>query len=176
MKIVAFGASNSATSINKKLATFVATEIQKIHQGSQIDVLDLNDYECPIFSPERMSNEGIPKEIEEFLKKVNMADLLVISFAEYNGSYTAAFKNIFDWSSVKKNAFFENKKMILLSTSNGARGALTVLESARLRIPMHGGNIFGSLHVPFYSKQFDTENNILNKDLYKSIKQLVKSI
>ncbi len=176
MKILAFGASNSQKSINKNLATYVAKFVKEKIANSELEIIDLNDYECSIFSPERNENYGIPEEIERFQEKIESSDVIIISFAEYNGSYTTAFKNIFDWASVKKNAFLENKKMILLSTSHGARGALTVLESAKMRLPKHGAKILGSLHVPFYSSQFDENNNSTNKDTYIAIMQLVELI
>ena len=176
MKILAFGASNSQKSINKNLATFIANLCTEKIAHSKLEIIDLNDYECSIFSPERNEIHGIPEEIERFLETIESSDLIIISFAEYNGSYTTAFKNIFDWVSVKKNNFLENKKMILLSTSNGARGALTVLESAKMRLPKHGAKILGSLHVPFYSSQFDENNNSTNKDTYNAIMQLVELI
>jgi len=44
-KIIAFGASSSKTSINKKLATYAA----HLFEGATVEVLDLNDYEMPIF-------------------------------------------------------------------------------------------------------------------------------
>ncbi|MDF5491055.1 NAD(P)H-dependent oxidoreductase, partial [Vibrio parahaemolyticus] len=46
MKIVAFGASTSSTSINKLLATYAANQVE----GAQVNVLDLNDYQAPMFS------------------------------------------------------------------------------------------------------------------------------
>ena len=44
-KIIAFAGSNSKASINKQLATYVAGQIQ----GTEAKVLDLNDYELPLY-------------------------------------------------------------------------------------------------------------------------------
>ena len=46
MKILTFGASNSKTSINKALAWFTATLVP----GAEIEILDLSDYDLPIYS------------------------------------------------------------------------------------------------------------------------------
>ena len=48
-KIIAFGASSSKTSINKEFATYVAYQFQ----NASIEILDLNDYEMPIFSVDK---------------------------------------------------------------------------------------------------------------------------
>ena len=49
MKVIAFAASNSQNSINKRLASYAAGLIQ----GAEVEVLDLNDYELPLFSEDK---------------------------------------------------------------------------------------------------------------------------
>ncbi|MEP4192505.1 MAG: NAD(P)H-dependent oxidoreductase, partial [Sneathiella sp.] len=95
MKILAFGASSSKKSINKKLASHAASMVQ----NGDIEILDLNDFELPLFSEDKEEELGHPQLAKEFLNKISNADGLIISFAEHNGSYTAAYKNIFDWAS-----------------------------------------------------------------------------
>ena len=75
-KIIAFGASNSQNSINKKLAIFAASQFQNV----EIDVLDLNDFEMPIYSIDREKTTGLPKQAHTFYNKLGNADLLIISF------------------------------------------------------------------------------------------------
>jgi chromate reductase len=94
-KIVAFGASSSVNSINKQFASFVANKIS----NSELIILDLNDFEMPIYSEDRERFEAIPSLAYDFKAILKNADGIIISFAEHNGSYTAAFKNIFDWIS-----------------------------------------------------------------------------
>ena len=61
--------------------------------------MDLNDYEMPIYSPDRQNEEGVHPLAQKFFDKITEADALIISFAEYNGNYTSAYKNVFDWAS-----------------------------------------------------------------------------
>ena len=56
-KIIAFGASSSKTSINKQLATYAAKQFK----DATVEVLDLNDYEMPIFSTDKEYENGIPQ-------------------------------------------------------------------------------------------------------------------
>jgi len=63
MKIIAFAASNSSNSINKKLATYAAS----LFQGETIEILDLNDYEMPLFSSDRVAKNGILSRTQWFL-------------------------------------------------------------------------------------------------------------
>ena len=49
IKIVAFGASSSKTSINKQLANYAAQQIP----NAEVNLLDLNGYEMPIYSVDK---------------------------------------------------------------------------------------------------------------------------
>lgn len=172
MKTLAFGASNSSNSINKKLAVFAANQVY----NEELTILDLNEFEVAIFSPERKINHGIPLKINEFVNHIENADLIFISFAEHNGSYTAAFKNIFDWATQVKNQLFENKKVFLMATSPGARGGLSVLEAALNRFPRHGAEIVGSYLLPSFYSNFDTENGIIDSELLDSLNKKLNAI
>ena len=57
-------------------------------------------------------------------------DGYVISLAEYNGSFTASFKSILDWISRINRDAFNNKPVLSMATSPGARGGGSVLKSA----------------------------------------------
>lgn len=89
--------------------------------GVDTKPLDLNDYEMPIYSPERQA-AGFPPQAQAFFAKIGNADALIISLAEYNGSNSVAFKNIFDWCSRIKMAMFQKKPMLLMATPPGPGG------------------------------------------------------
>ena len=141
MKIVAFGASTSTTSINRFLAGFVAQKIE----NAQVTLLDLNDYSVPIFSEDAEKSIGQAKGAKAFLDDIAKADGLVIAFAEHNGGYTAAYKNLFDWASRIEREVFQNKPAIYLATSPGAGGAGNVLASALASASFFGADVKGSL-------------------------------
>ncbi|MEO0368761.1 MAG: NAD(P)H-dependent oxidoreductase, partial [Pseudomonadota bacterium] len=81
--IVVFGASNSSTSINRIFASYAADQLVNVNNK----VLDLIDFEAPIYSPDREKESGIPDIITDFDSELAAADALVISMAEYNGAY-----------------------------------------------------------------------------------------
>jgi len=171
-KIIAFGASSSKTSINKQLATYVANQFE----NSQIEILDLNDYEMPIYSADKESATGIPQLAQDFYGKIGNSDLIIISFAEHNGAYSTAFKNIFDWISRINSKTFQEKPMLLLSTSPGPRGGATVLEIAKNRFPFQGGIVKGTFSLPSFSTNFEEANGIINADLKSQLFEIVNSI
>jgi len=104
-----FWASNSSKSINKALAEYVAGLLQNV----EVEVLDLNDFERPIFSIDREEQNGIHPLANEFKEKSKWADGFIVSFAEHNGAFTAAYKNIFDWVSRIEKSFWGDKPMLL---------------------------------------------------------------
>jgi len=171
-KIIAFGASSSKASINKQLATFAANQFQ----NASIEVLDLNDFEMPIYSVDKEKDNGIPQLAQDFFAKLGTADLIVISFAEHNGAYSAAFKNIFDWTSRINAKTFQEKPVLLLSTSPGPRGGSSVLEIAKNRFPFQGAVVKGSFSLPSFNDNFDAEKGITNEDLKNQLLEIINSI
>ena len=89
-KILAFGASSSNNSMNKKLASFVANKIAP----QEAILIDLNDYEMPIYSDDRKKADGIPEKAYEFKNLIKASDGIIISLAEHNGSYTLSLIHI----------------------------------------------------------------------------------
>ena len=173
MKIIAFAASSSTKSINKKLVTHAASLLEDV----SIEVLDLNDYELPLFSEDKEVEIGQPELAKQFLAKITEGDAVIISFAEHNGSYSAAYKNIFDWCSRINPKVYQNKPMVLLSTSPGQGGGSNVLSTAMNSIPFFDGIIKGSFSLPSFYDNFDIENNVVsNKELATKLEEVVKSI
>lgn len=170
MKIIAFGASTSRASINKTFAAYVASQFSK----SEIEVLDLNDYPLPLFSIDLEKEVGVPENAKLFYDKLHGSDLIVISIAEHNGSYTAAFKNLFDWVSRHELKMFADKKLILVSTAPGARGGIAALEAAKDRFPRHGGEIVMSFSLPNFGQNFSPENGIFNESLFDDFNDAIE--
>jgi NAD(P)H-dependent FMN reductase len=157
MKILAFAGSNSKQSINKKLVTWVATHFS----SADVQILDLNDFEMPIFSIDRQRENGIPVEAQTFADAIGQADLLLISLAEHNGAYTAAFKNIFDWiSRIPEQSVFQDKPIFLMATSPGGRGGRSVLDIATDRFPRNGGKVLATFSLPSFKQNFEEGTGI----------------
>ncbi|WP_440874540.1 NADPH-dependent FMN reductase [Thalassotalea sp. PLHSN55] len=157
MKLLAFAATSSSKSINKQLAGYAAS----LHTDAEIELLDINDYEMPLFSEDKEQALGQPQQAKDFFNKITQADALIISFAEHNGSYTAAYKNLFDWTSRIEQKLFQNKPMVLLATSPGPGGANTVLTAATTSAPYFAGDVKGSLSIPSFYDNFDMEKQQL---------------
>ncbi len=172
MKVLAFGASYSPTSINQELATYAA----KYFSEHKVEVLNINQYKLPVFTANEEQIKNPPNVIHGFITKIKNSDLVIISLAEHNASYTAAFKNLFDWSSVVESKIFKNSKVILLATSPGERGAKSVLAQALERFPRHGAEIVGSFSLPEFDKNFDKDKGIINPKILKDFTAFIDKL
>jgi chromate reductase, NAD(P)H dehydrogenase (quinone) len=169
-KIIAFGASSSKESINKRFATFAANLIQ----DAEITILDLNDFEMPIFSVDREKELGHPKEALEFKEHIRSADGIIISFAEHNSSFSAAYKNIFDWvSRVEKDVWLQ-KPMLLLATSPGGRGGMSVLEQATTNYSRTNPHVAACFSLPSFNDNFG-DSGIIDAKLKESFNKKIKA-
>jgi chromate reductase, NAD(P)H dehydrogenase (quinone) len=171
-KIIAFGGSSSINSINKQLAIYAANLFRNV----EIEALDLNDYDMPVFSVDREKENGIHPLAQDFYAKIGNSDFIVLSLAEHNGAYSSAFKNVLDWSSRINSKTFQQKPMLLLSTSPGARGGSTVLEIASKRFPFQGAELKGNFSLPNFNENFDIETGITNPELKKQLLDIINSI
>ena len=116
----------------------------------------------PLYSSDREAAHGIPDEAHRFYGKIGAADALLISFAEHNGSYTAAYKNLFDWTSRIDMKVYQNKPTVILSTSPGAGGGASVLATAAKSAPFFGADLKASMSVPSFFDNFDGDTGRLS--------------
>ena len=167
-KIITIGGSTSQKSINKQLAEHVGGLVE----GVEVLKLDLNDYKMPIFSIDIENEQGFSKGINDLNDLVDTADGFVISLAEHNGAYSAAFKNAFDWLSRINGKVWREKPVLLLSTSPGARGGQSALEIAEKRFPYNGAKIVGSMAFPSFFDNF-RDDRIVNTELKEQVLGMV---
>lgn len=160
-KILAFGGSTSSTSINKKLATFAAENLN----NTAYDVIDLRDFSMPIYSEDEEKENGFPKEAKRFSELLDNYDGFIISMAEHNGSYAAAFKNVIDWSSRINNKIFREKPLLLMATSPGGMGGRFVLAAGEQRFPRHAAKELLTFSLPNFSDNFKDGKIVSEKHL-----------
>ena len=168
--IITFAGSNSKNSINKKLAVLASSQIEH----TKITVLDLNDFPLPLYSVDTEAEEGFPENLVKFNEILKATDGIILSLAEHNGSYTVAFKNLYDWLSRLDKNVWKNKPMLLMSTSPGGRGGASVFSTASNSFPYLGGNIVANFSLSFFGKHY-SDDKILKEDLHDDfIKEILK--
>ncbi len=160
MKLLAYAASYHSTSINKALVTYAASLVP----NAEVQLLDLNDFTLPLYTQDVEARDGIPEAAQRFYDLIGGADALAVSFAEHNGSYTAAYKNLYDWASRIDSKVFQGKPIVIMATSPGPRGGKGVLGAAEASLPFFGAELKGSLSVPRFQNVFDRDAGRLTDD------------
>jgi NAD(P)H-dependent FMN reductase len=167
-KILAFAGSNSSTSINHQFLTHVANRIK----GHEMKIIRLTDYEFPMFGVDLEKEMGFPVDVQVMKNLIAEHDALVISVNEHNGNVSAFFKNLIDWLSRIDRNFLADKKILLMSTSNGVRGAASALEYTKGILPRFGGNVIESFSFPSFKENFE-DDKVLNEVLDLGIEDVL---
>ena len=167
--IIAFAGSNSKHSINKELVTYAVNLLENIDST----ILDINDFELPIFGVDHEKEKGIPDAAYNFLDAIKSSDGILLSLAEHNGAYTVAFKNLLDWMSRIEGKTFYGKSMLLMAAAPGSRGGQSVLAMAKDRLPRHDAKIIDVFSLPYFGNNF-SNGKIINKELDTELKKKVE--
>lgn len=169
-KIIVFGASTSNKSINQQLATHCTTYLK----DTEAMILNLNDFPMPIFDVDYEAENGSPEKANELSALFDTAEGFIVSLAEHNGSYSAAFKSIYDWLSRINGKVWRNKPVLLLSTSPGGRGGKSVMETAAASFPFMGAQVSGTFSLPSFNDNFDSNDGLKNEEHQEEVKNLIR--
>lgn len=159
--ILAFAGSNSSVSINFKLVNFTTSLIQ----SHQVQLLNLSNYRFPMYSFDEEKNNGYDATLLTLKMDILNSDGLVLAVNEHNSLPSAYFKNMIDWLSRLDKNFLLHKKIFLIATSGGKRGAMSALEVVKNLLPRFGGEIVATFSLPSFEENFDETKGIINKEL-----------
>lgn len=95
MKIALISGSIRTGSINTQLIHAMAARMQLA--GLSATIIDLKDYEMPIYNGDFEAKHGAPKTTVALAKLMRGHDGIFACSPEYNGSLSPLFKNTFDW-------------------------------------------------------------------------------
>ena len=172
-KILAFAGSNHAKSINYQLVEFTTSLIS----DCEITVLDIRDWELPMYSI-NLDPDQTPEKITELIALIKDNDGYIIASPEHNGGTPAFFKNILDWLSRRGKNVFDNKPVMLMSTSPGPGAGANHLKYLINSLPYQGAQIASSFSLPSFQNNFQdgkvTSDHL--SQLTESINQLKGAI
>ena len=133
-RILAFAGSNRKASCNRKLigaAAQLGTEA-----GLEVTLVDLNEYDLPIYNGDLEETSGLPANALALKKLIHAHDAVLIASPEYNASVTPLLKNTIDWCSRPggeddPGKVWNGKLVGLLSASPGGLGGIRALNHLR---------------------------------------------
>jgi len=165
-KILAFSGSLRKDSLNSKLLE-IAVQGAK-DAGATVTTVSLADIPLPIYDGDLESEHGMPANGRKLKDLFLSHDGLLIASPEYNGSLTAALKNMLDWVSRQEPgeprlACYQGKVAGLIATGGGFGGARGLLHLRQILAGMGALVIPEQLTIANGAQAFD-ENGVLKDD------------
>jgi chromate reductase, NAD(P)H dehydrogenase (quinone) len=176
-RILAFGGSLRAGSMNQKLAALASDGAYAA--GADVTLIALRDFRMPLFDQDNEDADGMPEAAREFKHLLANHDGFIIASPEYNGGMTAALKNAIDWASRPERdaepslSAFRDKAAVVISISPGALGGIRGLAQVRAILTTVGVNVLpGQVAVPHGGSAFTDEGLLQDAGLNAKVKDL----
>jgi len=163
-KILCFVGSNSSKSINVQL---MKSLVQHELLADAVNYVDIREWQLPIFSQDTESAQGYPALIKELATQMKNATHVLVGTNEHNSAVSAFFKDVLDWLSRYDKTVFEDKVFLVVSTSEGGRGAISANEYTQGFFSRFKAKHVFNFSLPNFSKNFSTEQQLLTNDEFK---------
>jgi NAD(P)H-dependent FMN reductase len=113
-------------------------------RGLRVRLLDLSDDPLPLFTSQRLAQDGIPDAAIDLRRQLAAADRWLICSPEYNGSIPPVLTNAIAWLSVQGDDFrgLFNERPIAIASHSGGSGT-TMLAALRLQLAHLGAYVVG---------------------------------
>jgi NAD(P)H-dependent FMN reductase len=180
MKVLVFAASTRTDSLNRRLARFAASELER--EGIEVTSVDLRDYPMPIYDGDLEVESGLPATARALKTLIRSNDAVVIASPEYNGSFTALLKNTLDWVSrseagERPGATFRGKVALIMSASPGSGGGRRGLRHLREVLQNLGMSVHATeISVPRAHEAFDSEGRLVDGGLQQQLRQIATEL
>jgi len=178
-KILIFAGSARTASLNKRLAEAMAK--LAISEGADTTLVDLADYDAPIYSGDIEADSGIPRTIQDLKALMQQHDGFIIATPEYNGHVPPLLVNLFSWASrsasdEKGMVAFTGKHAAIVAASPGRLGGIRVIPRLRDMLAELGVTVIpGFVTVPQAMSAFNDDGS-LKEPATKSAVALVERL
>jgi chromate reductase len=180
-KILAFAGSARAASFNRKLAAVAAKGAEEA--GAEVTLVNLGDFEMPIYNGDLEESEGIPEGALAFKKLLTEHDGLLIASPEYNSAFSPLLKNAIDWASRAESddeaplSAYQGKIAAIMATSPGGLGGLRGLVFLRMLLENLGVMVLPKQRaISKAYEAFDEKGDLANERERKGIHSLAADL
>ena len=169
MKILIISGSPRGTSVTNRVAIHLERYIGKTTEH-EVDILDVREIEMPQLQSVFTSVESTPEVYRSVSEKIFSADAFILLTPEYNGSYSAALKNLLDHYPKQHHKVFG-----IVTAATGALGGIrAALQLQELIFALFGIGSPYMLVIPFVDKKFDADGLLVDENFQKSIDLFVR--
>lgn len=178
IRVLAFSGSTRSDSTNKKLVNEAANFAKEL--GANVKVIDLRDYNLPLYDGDLEVKEGLPQKAKELRKLMMESQVILIASPEYNSSLSAILKNTIDWASRGEKRGpslepFKDKTFVIMSASPGSKGGARGLVHLRAILEEVGGKVFSEqIVVPDAYNAFNDQKQLKNPQLREKLQNVIE--
>ena len=164
MKIEIISGSARRGSVTKRVALHLLKRFND-STNHEAGLIDLQDWHLPALESVFTSVDNTPEEFKPLSKRIFEADAFILLTPEYNGSYSAALKNLLDHFPKQ-----HHKPFGIVTASPGALGGMRAAQQLLLLVPA----LFGIpspylLVVPAVDKKFNSQGGLIDENFENSI-------
>ncbi len=129
MKITIVSGSPRKESVTVRIAKYLLKYFSDKYPAHQFQFVNLQDHQIPFVEKVWSTINDVPEEFKTMAEKIYSADAFVIVTPEYNGSMSAAARNLFDHFPK------QNKKVFgIVTASDGVMGGIRAAVSMQNQI------------------------------------------
>lgn len=176
-RLSVFSGSSRADSYNQKLANQLASDAGS--HGAELTVVNLGEFELPIYNGDLESTDGLPVAAAELKKILQDQSGMIIACPEYNGFMTPMLINTIAWctrsaeASVDLSAF-AGKTVLIAGASPGPGGGGRAVSHLRTLLSGIGAIVFPqSLTIPSAYSAFDEQGLLKDEKMTDRAKRMV---
>lgn len=138
---------------SSRVALYFKDYLEK-NQLAKAEILDLNQYNFPLFDERLRLQKSPDAKTLEFAEKIKSADGVIIVTPEYNGGYPASLKNVIDLLYDE----WRRKPVAISSVSSGGFGASQVLTGLQFVLwKMKAWTVPALFQVPLVHEAFNEQ-------------------
>lgn len=168
MRIEIISGSPRGNSVTYRVASHLQT-ILKERTGHEVNIIDLRTIEMPQLQAIFSTIDSAPEEYRDVTEHMLNADAFILVTPEYNGSYSAALKNLLDHYPKQHHKVFG----IVTASPGGLGGVRAALQLQELVYALFGIGSPYMLVIPQVDKKFDMEGHLVDDAFQKSVDQFL---
>ena len=169
MRIAIISGSPRGNSVTHRVALHLQNAIRQ-NSDHDVEIIDLREIEMPQLQTIFTSVESTPAEYKQVAESMFAANAFILVTPEYNGSYSAALKNLLDHFPKQHHKVFA----IATASPGGLGGVRAALQLQELIYALFGIGSPYMLVTPQVEKKFDSNGNLIDESFKKPVDLFIK--
>ena len=171
-RIALLSGSTRTASKNRKLVTAMSYAFTQ--QGADAVIIDLRDYDMPIYNGDYEDAHGVPRAAHKLIGTLTACDGVFIATPEYNGCMPALLKNTIDWMSRVGTEAFTRPVYGIGAASPGAMSGIMALRQLHFLLSRLGAySVPTQLGLGHSGQAFDGDGNFADARTQARAQKLV---